>query len=362
MQLVPVTSSTTEQSERDPAVAALADKLRKLRRRCEAWEQARACFVAEHDAAIARCDSEFVAADMSVVLAVEQRMKHLRVDASLQDAISTLIYFVALTHLDRPATPADLRATLTSIHDRHSTISYAALRKIRVAHIAHEAGLAVERIDTMDADEAEAWLRTEIDRRMQEQAESIFGREASSEEQGWPPDPPQKRKNEGPGHSRLRALYRALIRWIHPDREHDSERRREKTELMKRINSAYHAGDLHALTELQTEAGMVTAGGSVERSGEEQDDLIRNMTHQIRQAERALAQIRTSIRGHASEICPLPTRLTLKGLQSALAAMQAEINFEVEESKLLTASLQHMDVHELLDVLEDVAIDLHLIG
>lgn len=361
MQLVPVTPPTTEQSECDPAVAALANKLRKLRRQCKAWEEGRAHFIAEHDAAVARCDSEFVTSDVSVVLAVERRMKHLRVDASLRDAVSTLICFVALTHLDQPDTPSDLRRTLTLVHDRHSPFSYAALRKIRVAHFAHEAGLAVEQIDAMDADEAEAWLRAEIDRCMQEAAESIFGWKAGPEEQAQPFDPPPKRRNQGPGHSRLRALYRALIRWVHPDREQDSQRRQEKTELMKRINGAYHAGDLYALTELQVEAGMVTAGDSAGRSHEEQDDLIRSMTHQIRQAERSLTQIRTSIRGHASEICPLPTRLTLKGLQAALVAMQAEINFEVEESKLLTASLQHMDVHELLDVLEDVAMDLHLI-
>jgi hypothetical protein len=62
-----------------------------------------------------------------------------------------------------------------------------------------------------------------------------------------------KRGSTAVGKQSLREIYRRLASAIHPDREHDPQRRAEKTELMQTINRAYAANDLLSLLELQLE-------------------------------------------------------------------------------------------------------------
>lgn len=50
----------------------------------------------------------------------------------------------------------------------------------------------------------------------------------------------------------LKQLYRQLARRFHPDLGRTPEEREERTQLMMRINAAYHAGDLAALQQLDT--------------------------------------------------------------------------------------------------------------
>jgi hypothetical protein len=49
----------------------------------------------------------------------------------------------------------------------------------------------------------------------------------------------------------IQAVYRQLVRALHPDREQDPEERKRKTDLMQKVTVAYKESDLLQLLELQ---------------------------------------------------------------------------------------------------------------
>lgn len=55
----------------------------------------------------------------------------------------------------------------------------------------------------------------------------------------------------------IREVYRKLASALHPDREPDEQERHRKTELMKRVNTAYDKKDLLQLFELQLEIEQI---------------------------------------------------------------------------------------------------------
>ncbi|CAM4151630.1 J domain-containing protein [Roseateles saccharophilus] len=57
----------------------------------------------------------------------------------------------------------------------------------------------------------------------------------------------------------MREIFRKLASALHPDRETDEGKRKEKTVLMQRVNQAYAASDLLALLELQLQIEQIDA-------------------------------------------------------------------------------------------------------
>ena len=55
----------------------------------------------------------------------------------------------------------------------------------------------------------------------------------------------------------IREVYRKLTSALHPDREQNALERERKTEIMRRVNSAYAKKDLLSLLELQLEAEQI---------------------------------------------------------------------------------------------------------
>ena len=60
-----------------------------------------------------------------------------------------------------------------------------------------------------------------------------------------------KRTSEQSGGPSLRGLFHRLAEALHPDKVQDPQQKAERTELMKDLTQAYHAGDLARLIELE---------------------------------------------------------------------------------------------------------------
>jgi hypothetical protein len=63
-------------------------------------------------------------------------------------------------------------------------------------------------------------------------------------------------------------IYKQLARVLHPDLERDSERQKQKVQLMQELTVAFHQNDLHTLLRLQME-WIENEGGDIARLTEE---------------------------------------------------------------------------------------------
>jgi hypothetical protein len=72
--------------------------------------------------------------------------------------------------------------------------------------------------------------------------------------------PEEARRHEQLRRDSLGAVYRRLVKELHPDLELDPVARENKSRVMQDINAAYTRGDLHALLQLEVE-WLVPAGG-----------------------------------------------------------------------------------------------------
>jgi len=154
------------------------------------------------------------------------------------------------------ANSADLE--LKAMFDKHSPTSYDAAKQEELQRLKEQA----EELTGLDLGE-ETGIHTEEDL-VQRMYEEMSAREAASESarsQQQRESVAQKRidANAQITKSSLREIYRKLASAVHPDREHDPQRRAEKNALMQKINQAYAANDLLALFEAQLEIGAIDA-------------------------------------------------------------------------------------------------------
>ena len=93
-----------------------------------------------------------------------------------------------------------------------------------------------------------------------------------------------------------RELFRRLASVLHPDREPDPAERERKTALMQRANTAYRAGNLYALIELQLEVGQLRPEQlrlmDAQRIGRYSQDLERQLVEGMAELDRVQADFR----------------------------------------------------------------------
>lgn len=89
------------------------------------------------------------------------------------------------------------------------------------------------------------------------------------------------------GTGELRALFRRLAEALHPDKAADDVARAERTEVMKEITAAYHAGDYSRLLAIEADAA---ARSSPVPSGAEREE------ERCAALERTLAELRRELR------------------------------------------------------------------
>lgn len=87
------------------------------------------------------------------------------------------------------------------------------------------------------------------------ESQSGAGGDAGDAEDELPPEATggttAKRTSEQSGGPSLRGLFHRLAEALHPDKVQDPQQKAERTELMKDLTQAYHAGDLARLIELE---------------------------------------------------------------------------------------------------------------
>jgi hypothetical protein len=187
----------------------------------------------------------------------------------------------------------DLREIYTAVHgvgyaqqERKTIVAV----KAALARTLAEAGLDVDFSELESAaSEAEFMARAEAliarARRMKEaEAEAAHcaehGRHATEDEDQRAEEEFRKRS--------LANIYKQLARVLHPDFERDSERQKDKVQLMQELTAAYRQNDLHTLLRLEMQ-WIENEGGDIDRLTEEKLGVYNEvLTEQVRGLENRL--------------------------------------------------------------------------
>jgi hypothetical protein len=202
-----------------------------------------------------------------------------------------------LLHVDEA--PADLQALFERLHD----ISYGQalqddLEEARagMAAILDEFGFDVElpqlRTDMTEEDLAAAAAQLADELRRAEGSRSAAkqrprGKAARAAEE-------RARRHEQLRKVSLGAVYRRLVKEMHPDLEPDPAERDRKGRVMQDITAAYTRGDLHALLQLELEWLDPASGDAARLSG----DKLRAYTELLKQQATELEAELQALRLH----------------------------------------------------------------
>lgn len=339
MTLAPmlVAQPSADRSKNRLSFKALCQQLLKLRADAAAWEDAGSAFTARHDGLLIAHQGNLMRLEIDFLLAVEQRMTEIRLGFLAQDELVCGIRTLAETYLTLPGA-APYQQELIEIFNRHSRVPYDTMMRRKALAAARQIGLDVSAMDGMGIDEIAAAVAEETEKLFA----SIFGgfagdpyadADSDAGPHGRPASSQHPRSAARPdGHSRLREIYRALVRRLHPDREPEPQRRQQKTELLQQVNDAYRRGDLLALLDLQVDAGLLTAE---ERAGAHDafhHDLVASIRKQLRGLRATIQDVKTAIKAAACPLCHLPRRLTPKGLQKALDRMKVDLDAAIDDT------------------------------
>jgi hypothetical protein len=94
----------------------------------------------------------------------------------------------------------------------------------------------------------------------------------------------------------VREIYRQLASALHPDRESDDAKRRDKTELMQRANAAYADNDLFTLLELQLQTQAPDTNSMAKLSSERVLAYCKIFWQQIKELKAQLQQTELNFR------------------------------------------------------------------
>lgn len=240
-------ASSPEQT-RFAFLLAEVDKVRRAHAQLEATLQA---FRQEHAQKIEPLRAQLREVCRECVFAIDRLLDQPGWAHLDRAALRDLLLDTAALLLNSGRAEDDIKA----VHDKYSRVDFDTLRDDELEQLKEH---AVEMgFDLGDPEE----IRTEDDL-MERMYEEMAAREAAEAERRASHKTKKKSKAqlrkedaEKLAKEAIRELYRKLASAVHPDREHDPQRRAEKTELMQRINQAYAANDLMSLLETQTSLG-----------------------------------------------------------------------------------------------------------
>lgn len=339
MNLVPmlVAQPSAPDSQNHGAFKVLCQQLLKLRNDVTTWNEVGSAFVAQHDGMLLYHQRVLMGLEIDFLLAAERRMDEVRLGFLGRDELTRGIRTLAQTYLTMPGAAAHKQA-LIEIFNRHSRVPYDTLMRQRALKAASEVGLAPSSLADMTLEEITVAISEETEKLFSslfgDLADGLYGDVDDDFQPRRPADASASRRpnTPPPEHNRLREVYRALVRWLHPDREPDAQRRQQKTELLQKVNEAYRGGDLMTLLDLQVEAGLLTAEERAEAHGAFHDDLVASIRRQLRALRASILDMKASIKATACPLCPLPRRLTPKGLEKSLARMRADLDEALDDA------------------------------
>lgn len=179
---------------------------------------------------------------------------------ALRTKLSRLLVELVGDLLDEDHDPA-----LEALHDRHSDVPHAEVRRLRL-QMAQSMLNDVYGIDVGEdhgaatTEELLDHARQEMERRAAADAQREEDARAFDRDSSTPGAAQMRREQRAKEVSQsLREIYRKLASALHPDREQDSDARQRKTALMQRVNQAYDANDLLTLLSLQLEIEQIDA-------------------------------------------------------------------------------------------------------
>lgn len=339
MNLIPFAAvlSSDDRAHERTLLQSLLRQLKNLQSDKGAWLHAGSAFYARHDDLLTTHQQAMINLDIAFMLAVEQRLSERSLGPVNREQITRGISMLASEYLAIPGI-AEKHPVLIEIFDRHSPMSYDNLRRQSLFAMARSLGIDPTTMDGLSNAEIGAAIKAATVKAY----ESIFGAgndESSEERTGHssgerkPPSAVRVAGSKPTGHSRLREVYRRLVRQLHPDRESDAERRRHKTGLMQKANVAYHGNDLPTLLDLQVEAGLLSVEERGEANERLQVDLIESVRHQLTALKATIRSMKDDVRSQACPLCEFPRRLTPKGLTKVLDRMELELVAELNSAK-----------------------------
>ena len=203
-----------------------------------------------------------------------------------------------LTHLEKP--DPDLQALFERLHD----VSYAQAvqddikeAQAGMAAIFDELGLDVEvpelRADMTEEDAAAAAAQLAHELRRAEESRDAAKPKPRHEKAARAAEE-RARRHEQLRKDSLGAVYRRLVKEMHPDLEPDPAERERKSRVMQDITAAHTRGNLHALLQLELE-WLDAAGGDAARLSREK---LRAYTELLKQQATELEAEVQSLRLH----------------------------------------------------------------
>ena len=199
-----------------------------------------------------------------------------------------------LMHAEKP--DPDLQALFERLHG----VSYAQAvqddieeAQAGMAAIFGELGLDVDvpelRADMTEEDAAAAAAQLQTNSAAPKRAATPRSRSRATEKTAGAEEERARRHEQLRKHS-LGAVYRRLVKELHPDLERDPAERERKSRVMQDITAAYTRGDLHALLQLEVEWLLPASGDATGLSG----DKLRMYTALLKeQATELEAEIQT---------------------------------------------------------------------
>lgn len=363
MNLVPLGSAlqpAISTAGNDDAVDALSATLRKLQIELEAWKEAASGFLAQHNALVDAYQTAVIQSEIDFIHAVESRLDHLATDVFDRFMASQCIVKIVWAMIPLPSAES-MRQSLIEIFDRHSPVGFDELRWRQLRAKARQLGLPEGELDGMTFEQAELHLFEFIERMLADAQRQFQDRQHwESQHQAHRASSRARRRptalNNKEG-TRLKRLYQALVRWIHPDRERDPAKRAEKTALMQRVTAAYRAADLLALMDLQVEVGLVARAESQSVREDFRAELLANVKRQIKVARTAIQNVKAIIEDSVHPDCELPKRLTLRSLDGILGRMRSKMDAGKAGLALINRAVDDMDVEEILQELDERALE-----
>jgi hypothetical protein len=213
----------------------------------------------------------------------------------LKELIQELLHEIGKT--ENGLTDADLREIYGSVHG----VAYAEYERKTLATVKEslerlfdEAGIEVDFSELESAaSEAEFMAKAEElatrARRIKEADREAahchdLGNHSSDDEQIRAAEEFRKRS--------VANIYKQLARVLHPDLERDSERQKQKVELMQELTVAFRENDLHTLLRLEMQ-WIENEGGNLERLTEEKlgvyNDVLAGQVEGLEKRLRGLA-------------------------------------------------------------------------
>ena len=175
--------------------------------------------------------------------------------------------------MEKGLTDADLREIYNDVHGvaylerERKTL---ATVKEALARVFAEAGIEADFSELESAcSEADFMAKAEeISARVRKMKEAEVEAARCNEHGHHLTDDEQTRAAEEARKRSIATIYKQLARVLHPDLERDSERQREKVELMQELTVAFRQNDLHTLLRLEMQ-WIENESGNIERLTEE---------------------------------------------------------------------------------------------